>query len=90
MEYEDVEERQTAADELLSENLGLRSLAMEVNGTSNKNRWIALGYLQCCEFSHLFNSLKITSISSVVSNSQQVHLNLSSHICIISLFLDSS
>ena len=86
MEYEDVEERQTAADELLSENLGLRSLATEV-GTSAKNRWIALGYLQCCEFSQLFNSLKI---SSLVPNLQQVHLNLSSHICIISLFLDSS
>ena len=69
MDDEDVEERQTAADELLSENLELRSLAMEV-GTSAKNRWIALGYLQCCEFGQLFNSFKI---SSRVPNLQQVH-----------------
>ena len=57
MEDEDVEERKTDADELLSENLELRSLAMAVK-TSSNNRWIALGYLQCCEFAQLFNSLK--------------------------------
>ena len=57
MDDEDVEERETDGDKLLSvsENLELQSLAVTRNAS---NRWTALGYLQCCKCGQLFNPNK--------------------------------
>ena len=46
MDDEDVEERESDEENLLSENLELQRLAV---GTSSGNKWRAFGYLQCCK-----------------------------------------